>query len=433
MITFSKLGKKGHLGNQLFQIASTIGLAKKHNHDFAFKQWKYKDYFKNQLLEINDCSLTNLPEKHYEYHDWDIKKDNYDIEGWLQTEKYFDKELTKYYFAFKENLLNNVKNKYEEAFKKQTILLSIRRGDFVNHPDYFQVPIKFYLGALIKHFANWEDYNLIVLSDDVEYCKFHFDCLPNTYFGGGLNAVEQLCLGSLCNHFIIGNSTFSWWSAWLGEKENSKVITPIKNFRGEKAKELNDKDYFPARWTKFDFENFKAELNAKIYIKNNGFLSSITADYVSYFFKVKAFNYLDDYKDLPLKSIDETTIYSDSVICSPIAIYYLYLQAFKFKKNSELNFYKKVKINYKLSHWFFDNYKDFGIYSSMFNFEINKSSNSIALMSYNGEKTSTENRILTFCVGQFSKYSGYSFYLEQNRRKTIIFIKKLIKKTLKIK
>ena len=433
MITFSKLEKKGHLGNQLFQIASTIGLAKKHNHDFAFKIWKYKDYFKNQLPEIKDCNLKHLPEKYYEYHDWDIKNDNYDLEGWLQTEKYFDKELTKHYFSFKEDVVNNIKDKYAEAFNKQTILLSIRRGDFVNHPDYFQVPIKFYLGALIKHFNNWEDYNLIVLSDDIEYCKFHFGFLPNAFFGDGLNAVEQLCLGSLSTHFIIGNSTFSWWSAWLGEKEESKIIIPIKNFRGKKAKELNDLDYFPKRWTTFDFENYKSDLNANFYVKNNGFLSSITTNYVSHFFKVKAFKHFDNFNDLPLNSKGEITIYSDNLICSPVAIFYVFWQAFKHHRNTELNFNKKVRINYKRSYWLFDNFKDFGIYSSMFNIKDKTSSDNIVLLSFYGEKTSSENRILSSCVGQFSKYSGYTFYLKQNQRKTIIFIKKLIKNILKIK
>ncbi len=104
MITFSKLEKKGHLGNQLFQIASTIGLAKKHNHDYGFKPWKYRDYFVNQLPEIKDYDFNHLPEKLFEHYNWDIKDDNYDIEGWLQSEKYFDLYLTKHHFSFKDNI-----------------------------------------------------------------------------------------------------------------------------------------------------------------------------------------------------------------------------------------------------------------------------------------------------------------------------------------
>jgi len=63
MITFANLGKYGRLGNQMFQIASTIGVAVKSGFDYGFPVWQNIDhankgfkedieiwnYFKNQL------------------------------------------------------------------------------------------------------------------------------------------------------------------------------------------------------------------------------------------------------------------------------------------------------------------------------------------------------------------------------------------------
>ncbi|MDL2143366.1 alpha-1,2-fucosyltransferase [Flavobacterium tructae] len=260
MITFSKLEKKGHLGNQLFQIASTMGIAVKSNTQFCYPKWSYNDFFIRSLPLLQKSEWISFNEKQFHYNSIEFDPQNYDLEGWFQSEKYFDIDLTKSYFQFENVFLQNLREKYQEAFRKKTILISIRRGDFVDHPDYFQLPIKYYIQALIAHFPDWDQSNLIVLSDDIEYCKFHFSFLTNVFFADNLSAIQQLALGSLCDDFIISNSTFSWWCAWLGEKENSKVIRPLHYFTTSKREIDNDKDYFPERWTVFNHLDLKLDI-----------------------------------------------------------------------------------------------------------------------------------------------------------------------------
>jgi hypothetical protein len=72
--------------------------------------------------------------------------------------------------------------------------------------------------------------------------------------------MEQVVTGTHCDDFIISNSTFSWWIVWLGEKTESKVICPIKNFRG-RIFQLDNKDFYPTRLSKFDHRNKFLPLN----------------------------------------------------------------------------------------------------------------------------------------------------------------------------
>ena len=225
MIIFSQLEKKGNLGNQLFQIASTIGIAKKNFASFAFPNWKYAHYFENKLPEISNDKFVVLTEKHFYFHDWELNpNENFDLDGWMQTEKYFDKSITNYYFKFKTDFIENLKLKHQVLFEKKTILISIRRGDFIGHKDYFQLPVLYYILSLNHEFPNWRNCNLLFTSDDIGYCKIHFSFLENAFFAENLSGIEQLCLGSLCDDFIISNSTFSWWIAYLGEKNFLKLF-----------------------------------------------------------------------------------------------------------------------------------------------------------------------------------------------------------------
>ena len=49
----------------------------------------------------------------------------------------------------------------------------------------------------------------------------------------------------LCRHFIIANSSFSWWGAWLSDNPDKIVIAPKKWFRFSFH---NTRDLIPEKW-----------------------------------------------------------------------------------------------------------------------------------------------------------------------------------------
>lgn len=273
MISFSKLGQHGRLGNQLFQIASTIGIADTGKKQVVFPSWEYSTFF-NTPFPIGECSGTTVNEVKFEY-DPEIyervsyqsvkggRQNNVDLFGYFQSYKYWhDSEAhIKNTFRFKEEFINQQRRKYYKAFEKKTIAIHIRRGDYLNNPNYIVLPITYYILALFKHFPDWENHNIIIFGDNMPYCKVHFDCLPNVFFSEGNSDIEDLCLMSECDHFILSNSSYSWWGAYLGQNKNSIVVRPKEYYKGEMAKSCDTKDFWPKKWNSFSSVGLKLDLS----------------------------------------------------------------------------------------------------------------------------------------------------------------------------
>ena len=381
MITFSKLGKKGNLGNQLFQIAATIGIAKKNNHDFCFLEWKFADYFENKLPNNKHENFEHFKENQFHFDEIFLNTNkNYDLEGWFQSEKYFDIDSVKHFFAFKKVEVSKIKKIYEVFFQKQTILISIRRGDFVDHLDYFQLPINYYINALIDNFANWQDCNILVLSDDIKYCKFHFSCLDNVFFGNEFSGIEQLILGHLCDHFIISNSTFSWWCTWLGEKKHSKIIRPLKNFTDQKNLISNDKDFFPERWILYNHLDKKIDLkNTIIKIKSaNNLLLEYYKSNFDFNNKTEILNF-----DIKFNENCDVLVIENAII-PPMSIYFSTIESQEKKLNiSYIQIGKTLNVSNYLDAKTLIRQFDFGIFARLLNQNNKKNPKKILFILFN--------------------------------------------------
>jgi hypothetical protein len=55
----------------------------------------------------------------------------------------------------------------------------------------------------------------------------------------------DLTLMAACRHFLIANSSLSWWAGWLGERSGKKVIAPARWFL---AKDKDTRDLLPESW-----------------------------------------------------------------------------------------------------------------------------------------------------------------------------------------
>ena len=88
-----------------------------------------------------------------------------------------------------------------------------------------------------------------MFSDDPELArnrlselKYKFHVISND------NCVEDFIHMSLCDHNVVGNSTFSWWSAYMNSSEDSVIVAPKSNFVGPKYDYFSLEDLFPKNW-----------------------------------------------------------------------------------------------------------------------------------------------------------------------------------------
>ncbi|MDI1256453.1 MAG: alpha-1,2-fucosyltransferase [Flavobacterium sp.] len=429
MITFSKLEKKGHLGNQLFQIAATAGIAKRNNQDFCFPKWSFSNYFEYDFPIKDQRNYVHFQQSSFHFEAIHLDDNDYDLEGWFQSEKFFDIAQTRKMFAFRTDFLQNVKTRFASAFSRKTILISIRRGDFVDHPDYFQLPINYYINALLEHFPDWENHSLIFFSDDISYCKFHFSFLENAYFGDSFSAIEQMAIASLCEDFIISNSTFSWWSAWLGEKEGSKIIRPLHYFTPSKNRIDNEKDYFPERWTVYDHLDKKIDLgNTFVTLKGKDLVISA---YLQNNFSFQNANNLGQLNEAE----NATTLMINDAILPPFAIYFA---VFKLRDNVKVHSFLTghfLKISPILDYPIFKRQFDFGIFTKILGLDFTKKHNTIIAFakSYENEKDKRNSEFIFYShSGKIQRFAA-KYYTITQKQKAMFIIKKVVKTLIRYK
>jgi hypothetical protein len=289
---------KGGIGNQLFIYAAARRLALANNHelllddvsgfvnDIKFKRRYQLDHFNilsrkansnerlepfsrirrflkkiyNYFLPFKNKNYLKKDDSNFDKRIMNLKiKDKLYLEGYFQSEKYF-KDID---FQIRKDL--QIKTPKDNLNKNIALMIKKSSTSVAIHFRYFQENLTnknniksfenlskdYYLKAIERIDNFFPNANYFLFSDRIEEAKNLLSFLDKritvvSHNNNDSTAFADLWLMTLCQHFIIANSTFSWWGAWLAKNPKKIVIAPrINNFSNGSWKNNN---LIPENW-----------------------------------------------------------------------------------------------------------------------------------------------------------------------------------------
>jgi hypothetical protein len=275
----------GGLGNQMFQYALGRNLALKNHTELKLDISQVENYdpyssrldvfniplnlaSKSQLRLIRFFNKTRLPkvlpfnynhvyekDRHFDTSILQMKG-NIVLHGYWQTENYFkdirDTLIKEFTVKNEPNDLN--KSMLEKIKNSNSVCIHVRRGDYVANKktnafhgtctlDYYQNAVK----SLDRKIRTPE---LFIFSDDSSWTQNNLQFAhPTTYvtINNSIKGYEDIRLMCNCKHFIIANSSFSWWGAWLSINPEKIICTPKRWFRND-----DEGDIIPKSWIRIE-------------------------------------------------------------------------------------------------------------------------------------------------------------------------------------
>jgi hypothetical protein len=272
----------GGLGNQLFQIFTTIVYSMKSKNKFQFLDLESlgsgsstirPTYWNTFFSNLRPFLIKELPqpihiikEKDFTFNELNVNEmSNRDvlIYGYFQSYKYFEQYYDLIYRMLgiekkKNLLLENIGIQKENL--KNCISMHFRIGDYKKIQNYHPLATQnYYQGALnlIQEKNPYIPYTIYYFCEDQDiddvipiirelslfYSLYRFEKGTKE-----LSDWEQLLFMSCCNHNIIANSSFSWWAAYFNSWEDKIVCYPSVWF-GQSAGH-NTSDLCPQSWNK---------------------------------------------------------------------------------------------------------------------------------------------------------------------------------------
>ena len=171
--------------------------------------WQNNVYLKNTIIFIKNKIMNNLSKNKILFNNFMINKNN--------------------------------KNIY--------VAIHVRRDDYFSSKDSIHgvcTPL-WYLRAFNKLKNNINNLVPIIFTDDVNFVRCKININAHIWKSSSTESnFSDLAVMSMCDHFIISNSTYSWWAAWLSKNRNKKVVVPKFWAKNVKTASLN---FIPRSWS----------------------------------------------------------------------------------------------------------------------------------------------------------------------------------------
>ena len=155
------------------------------------------------------------------------------VRGWFESVAYFDeiqdslrKELT-----FSLPLSERLQNLYSVLLEKESVCVTVRRGDFTSNAfknEFLVCTPDYYLKGASIILQKYPEAILFICSDDVEWCRNNLSFTSSNiiFEPSGLSISDKLHLMTACHHFVLSNSTFSFWAQYIADRPDKMVVAP---------------------------------------------------------------------------------------------------------------------------------------------------------------------------------------------------------------
>lgn len=262
--SFKNLGHAGRLGNQLWQIAWTIGQSVRHNGSaVVLPSWEYRPFF-SVPEKLFAAASTNSIDGGFDYYQ--------ELHYWENIQN-----LIWQYFQpsdlAKQQVVDYTGSNFE-TMKHRGCSVHHRLGDYLKYPNHFPIPsMNYYANAMQECLDDDSETVFYIFSDSIKNVIDNYNRNPFTkelldldkivFFNGTPRPIEvvdrvgtpsdylDLFSMALCRDHIIANSTFSWWSGYLSESK-SAFFPSIWFGKDPAVKNIPWRKMIPQNWSEIN-------------------------------------------------------------------------------------------------------------------------------------------------------------------------------------